>query len=391
MSVSHAAEEEILAGPEPGIETAATPEEGVPRWGKITTPLIVTIGLLVTITLAWWAFGDPKWGLIGGNQAKLNAVLFWTILATLWTGFCFGRWPFNKLPQPLSGIVQCVVDVAIAVAMVAVFTRVVGSWDPTFGSSAGGGSGYSAAAFIVLIAFIAYGVTAANVDGYPYEGQEQPQSGVGQWLFGTVLTLVGVVWLIYPNFSPALAKTAPLKLPFVTGWIYSGVVVLIFAAMLWENLPWARVPNRHLRYLTAMLVVLGGGFIVYLATRGIASILVPAHIKATPGFSLDSEAANVGVCLNLWALIIGLVWPARSENASPLASRLTRTVVTLVLGVGSYVLFMRWAATTIFHFPAVSGHYGGAPLTLMDVGVLLVLWYAGSFGLYGALKAAPEH
>ena len=51
-----------------------------------------------------------------------------------------------------------------------------------------------------------------------------------------------------------------------------------------------------------------------------------------------------------------------------------------LLAIGTYMLFMRFFATTVLHFPATSGRYGGNPLLWVDWAIIIVLWYAVAFG-----------
>jgi hypothetical protein len=135
------------------------------------------------------------------------------------------------------------VNVALAFTCVWLFTFVVGSWDPTFSHSAAAGAGYTASAFIVLIGFYGFAFAAASWTGYPFENETAPTSSLAQWFMAAFITVVGVVVLVYPNFNLHLVGNAPLKLVDALGW-YSSIVVVIVAAQLWENWPWAGVGNR---------------------------------------------------------------------------------------------------------------------------------------------------
>jgi len=43
-------------------------------------------------------------------------------------------------------------------------------------------------------------------------------------------------------------------------------------------------------------------------------------------------------------------------------------------------VFMRFFATSVLHFPAESGKYGGDPLAFIDWMILILLWHAVAFG-----------
>jgi amino acid transporter, AAT family len=217
---------------------------------------------------------------------------------------------------------------------------------------------------------------------------------VASFFLAAFLTTAGVVVLVYPNFSAALAKDAPLALPAATGWIYSSIVVVILAAMLWQNWPWAMLSNRHLRALGAAAVTLGGGVLVAWIFRGIVGALTPTHIEHLPTFSRDLEAAQLGVCFSLWGLTWGLVWGARPTRFSTTVNRLASTAIVTVLSVATYWVFVNFAAVDIYHFPAVAdGNYGGSPLLFIDWVIMALLWYAVAFGGYGSTRrevSVPE-
>jgi hypothetical protein len=360
--------------------------EQVARFGALT-PAVVVAGIWGVALVTWWLLGDPKWSPIHTSQAAIGADLFWTILAAIVTGFTFAHWPFNTIGQPVAGFLQVAVNLALAFLFVWLFTSVIGSWDPTFSRSAPGGAGYTATAFVVLIGFYAYAFAAASLGGYPFEREPGPSASLAQFFLAAFLTMVGVVWLIYPNFNAHLAATAPVALPHALGWVYSSIVVVILAAMLWENWPWAGIGNRHVRALAAFVTTLGGGFLLYLVLRVAVKALVPADITALPTFSADSEVAQLGVCFSLWGLTWGLVagaWPKRYRTV---ANRVVRTLVVTVLAVATYVIFMRFLGTRVLHYPALKGHYGGNPLGWIDWVILVLLWYTGAFGSSYSTKA----
>ena len=359
----------------PTVEVAAP----APRWGA-ATPVVITAGIWIVSLLSWWLLADPDWSPFGASQAAIGALLFWSILAFIFTGFTFGNWPFSKLSQPLAGAAQVAFNVALAFFAVWLFTFVLGSWDPTFSHSAEGGAGFTAAAFVVLIGFYAYALVAASWGGYPFEKLAQPTAGVSQFFLAAFITLVGTVVLIYPNFSAALAADAPVSLPTATGWVYSSIVVLLLAAMLWENWPWSMIQNRHLRALGAVVASMGGGYGLFLVFRAIVEAVVPASIENMDTFALDLEAAQLGVCFSLWSLTWGLVWGAPPNSLGAVGNRLVRTAIVAVLAVGTYVIFMNVLATKVLHFAAIKDDYGGSPLVWMDWVILVLLWYAVAFG-----------
>jgi AAT family amino acid transporter len=330
---------------------------------------------------------DPKWSPIGASLPAVDALLFWTILGFIFTGFTFANWPFSKISQPLAGVLHIGVDVAIGFVAVWLFSFVLGSWDPTFSHSAPGGTGFTATAFVVLIGFYAYALAAATWSGYPFEEVPAPLASVAQFFLGAFITVIGVVVLVYPNFNTALAKNAPLALAPATGWVYSSIVIVIVAAMIWQNWPWTSVENRHLRAAVALVVTLGGGAGLYFLFRLVVQAVTPASIKVLPTFSVALQTAELGVCFSLWALVIGLVFGPSQLKLGTAATRVARTAILAGAAIATYVIFMGFFATKVLHFAPLSGDYGGDPLTWIDWTILIVLWYAVAFGKYGSTRA----
>jgi AAT family amino acid transporter len=377
--------EGIQVEPDVGPTVEVTAAE--PRWGP-ATPVVITAGIWIVSLLSWWLLADPHWSLPGASQAAVGSLLFWTILAFIFTGFTFGNWPFSKLSQPLAGVAQVAFDVALGFFAVWLFTFVLGSWDPTFSHAAKGGAGFTAAAFVVLIGFYAYSLVAASWGGYPFEALAQPAAGVAQFFLAAFITLLGTIVLIYPNFSAALAKDAPISLATATGWVYCSIVVLLLAAMLWENWPWSMIQDRHLRALGAVVASMGGGYGLFVLFKAIVKAVVPASVKGMPTFALDLEAAQIGVCFSLWSLTWGLVWGAPPTKLGTTLNRVVRTAIVTILSVGTYVIFMRIVATKVLHFAAIDGNYGGSPLVWMDWVILVLLWYAVAFGGFLSTRRA---
>jgi AAT family amino acid transporter len=356
----------------------AVRNERIPRFGP-ATPYVVVPAIFAVSVGTWWALADQRWSLTGTTAPVVNCLLLWTILGFLFTGFTFGSWPFSLLKQPLAGIAQVAVNLLIGVGATLFFTRVVGSWDPTFSASAPAGAGYTATAFIVLVGFYAFALASTSWGGYPFESVPGPLASVAQFFLGAFLTVIGVLVLVYPNFNAQLAANAPIALPDALGWTYSSIVVVIVAAMQWQNQPWAFLRNRHARAAGAVVVTLGGGYLLMQVLEVVVGVVVPSAVQDLPTFSVAVETAQLGVCVSLWSLVLGLV-VAPVDAGTRVASRAARTAVVAVLAVVTYVFFMRFLATSLLHFPAIEGNYGGDPLAFVDWTILLVLWHAVAFG-----------
>lgn len=311
----------------PDSQPAST---NVPRFGA-ATPVVMTLAVIAFSVLSWWLLADPQWSPFGASQPFVDAVLFWTILAFIFTGLTFDNWPFSKLSQPLSGLTQIAADVALGFAATWLFTYVGGSWDPTFSHEAAGGAGFTATALVVLVGFFAYVFAASSWEGYPFEQVPKPLAGTAQWFMAAFIMLVGVVVLIYPNFNAALKVAPPLSLPVATGWVYNSTLVVIVASNLWQNWPWAAIKNRHVRAAAALLGTLGGGLGVYFLFRPIVDALTPGDVKALPGFSTATETAELGVCVVMWALVTGLLFGPSKLKVRAATARVVRTMVVLIL------------------------------------------------------------
>lgn len=378
-----------------GGAMADVPSERVPALGSFT-PVATFVGLVVLATVTWWALGDPKWSLskasnpadTATNLAIVASLLFWVIFGHIFTGFTFANWPFDKLSQPLPGFVHVAADLFIGVCGVLLFTRVVGTWDPTFSAEAAGGVGYTAAAFIVLIGFYAYALIVANLTGYPFDVAPSPTSSFGTWLFGAFLTMIGTVVLIYPNFNTHLAAHAPVALPTVIGWIYSSIVIVILTAMVWGNWPWSAITGRHARALVALVATLVAGYVLMLVLEKILLLIVPDYAMHAKKFALASETAQCGVCIAFCYLFWGLI--IAPEPPTTLVGRVVRPLLLAGAGILVYVGFMRGFAVTVLHFPAVEGIYGGNPLLWVDWLILLMLWHAVAFGGYFSTRSAKS-
>lgn len=362
---------------------AADGADEAPRFGP-ATPVVVTLGLWSVAILSWWLIADPEWSIFKPTVPETYALLFWTILGFIVTGFTFSSYGFDRLKQPLAGVVHVLANIAFGLIGVGLFSYVLGDWDPTFAHDSPGQSGLLATAFVVLIAFYAYALVAASWGGYPFETLAHPRSGFGQFYQSAFLTLIGVVWLVYPNFSAALAPSAPVALPTALGWVYSSIVIVIMGAMVLENWPWSLVPSQGLRTVTALVVTLAGGYGLYWVFRMVARLLVPDDVRALATFSEASEAAEIGVCFSLWAITWGLVFGAVPTKGSHAVNRVLRAGIVTGLALVTYVFFMHGFATNLLHMPASRGSYGGDPLIWINWVILIVLWYAVAFGSFGS-------
>jgi hypothetical protein len=147
------------------------------------------------------------------------------------------------------------------------------------------------------------------------------------------------------------------------------------------------VYSPHLRALVALITTLGGGYVLMLVFKQVIDVIVPEHISSTPTFSASIETAQLGVCFSLWSLVFGLIVQP-STARSVVAGRVARTIVVARLAVVTYVVFTRFVATSVLHFPELSGRYGGDPLAFINWTILIALWHAFAFGGHLTTRAA---
>ncbi len=87
-------------------------------------------GILVLAVAGWWLLGDPRWDVLGVAGPVFSAVVLWTLLSTVVTGFAFAGGPFTRMAQPLGGLLTVALNLTVGVAVTLLLTQVVGSWDP---------------------------------------------------------------------------------------------------------------------------------------------------------------------------------------------------------------------------------------------------------------------
>lgn len=168
------------------------------------------------------------------------------------------------------------------------------------------------------------------------------------------------------------------------------LVIVIVAAMQWGNWPWSALANKHLRALTAAITTLGGGYLLLLAFKVLLHGIVPVAITSGGGFPYMLEAAELGVCLSLCSLIVGLVFPP-SQTGSVVISRILRTGIVTVAAIATYVIFIHFFATNVLYFPAITGSYGGNFLLRVGWTILLLLWHSVAFGGHLATRRGNRH
>jgi AAT family amino acid transporter len=67
-------------------------------------------------------------------------------------------------------------------------------------------------------------------------------------------------------------------------------------------------------------------------------------------------------------------------------NRVVRFIITWGLGIGAFVVYMKWFAVEILNEAAIVPGFGGDPLTWVDLLNLILLIYVVYFGCYGLIK-----
>jgi len=338
----------------------------------------------------WLLFVDPKVGVWKFYPQPFGAYLFWAILVIVFIGFNLGMHGFSKMKQPGAGILATVVTLALGFAIPMLLIFGWGALDPAF--SAKNFAGHGAAGLIVLIGFYGFGVVANSMDGWPWTdaGMKQPMVGFAQIFVGFFLTVVGYLLLVYPAMA---SWTGPdkviMSLPTAIGWFYSVITVWLTTVLATDLWPYSSFKTRAGRALAAFFGnIILGTVLYYVLLALLKNVLIPADALAKIGPAINLWPAQLGV----WIVNILLVWALCCGNAptslSPAMNRIARFVITWALGIGAFVIYMKWFAMDVLHEAAIVPGFGGDPLTWVDLLNLILLIYVVYFGSYGLRKKA---
>jgi AAT family amino acid transporter len=366
-----------------------------PRFGPWGTPLIVTAGIIVVSLVSYWVLADQRWSWFIVYPQPVGAFLFWSILVTVITGVTFQNRGFDKLRQPLAGIFQTVVIVGVAVAIPNILVVGFGRLDPAFTHD--GGAGWAAAAFIVLVGFFVFPLLAGNWGGWPWTSLDlTPRaSSWAQTFMGFTFTTIGYLLIAYPAFAAWGGAAHPQHTIFglstALGWFYSCLLVQVLSLQIWDNRPWGALRLGWAVAACSTLGILALGTAWYFLVRGpILNLLVPSQMRLLSSWSRDTETAQFGVGVVVWAILWGTVfggWPVR---LSAQRNRMVRTLIVFLLGCATYVGYNRLWGTGVVHDTPLRGTYGGDPLTFLDWVILVNLIYVIVFGAYGSTRPAGQ-
>jgi hypothetical protein len=359
-----------------------------PRLGALARPVAAIVGVWGVSLVLWWLLIDPKWGIFDNAYPQpTGAYLFWVIGVFIIAAFNFGAWPFARFRQPLAGIAQVVTHVVLGCAAAAFIVQVLGRWDAVFSSGAAGKAGYLGCALIVLPGFYCWTIVTAHWGNWPYADLNQPRQGLGAFLIGSFMTMVLFFLLIHPELAGG-HSAGPFRIGTTVGWLYSVIVIALLFAMIWRNWPWSSIGNPA-GVLLSVPLCFGLGTGLYLGLRELLQAITPDAVLDSASFNLGFEVANLGVCIAFWALVWGLILPS-PPGGPGLVKAVVRTVLVGGLGLATYLVYVRWFATQVLHEPAYNGNDGGFALLWMNWVIMILLWYAVSFGAAGLRRPTPE-
>lgn len=373
-------------------ERGDSPEPSTPTWPWWAFGLANVAVSIVLAVLSWWLIVDPQWSAFGLYPQPFTALLFWTILATVWVGFTFGWTGPDALAQPLRGLVGILITLVISVTITLVLAYGWGAIDPSFAADREGGAGYTTGNLFVLFGFYFFVCAAINADHWPWSGRaSRAMTGVGALTLVLIPTAALYAVLALPNLALwGHPDGAIMSLPTLIGWFYSVVVSAIVTGLLAENLPWALVrgPGR-----TAVVAVLGNfvlGTVIYFVVLPIAKVLMGSDNVAALGPAVTMHAAELGVCWAFWMIAWANVFGNKPTGFARSVNITIRVVVTFVLGAATYLAYYFVLAPHVLHEPAAAGSLSGDALGFVDWAVLWMLWYVLFLGSYGLPKPRAD-
>lgn len=368
--------------------SATTAPEGtltaraLPWWG-FGLANVAVIGVLSVAT--WWLLIDPTWSPVRSYPQPYTAMLFWTIVCTVWISFTFGWTGPAGLRQPVRGLVAVVLAAALGIGTVLLLAYGYGRVDPSFAADRAEGAGFTTGNLFVLFAFFSYVISAVNWGQWPWAGRiAQPFAGAAELLSLVVPTLVLYAVFVLPNLAVwAVPGSAVFSVPTLIGWFYSVIVSVVVTGVLIENWPWrlAGSPGRVVLVSTLGNVVVGT--VIYSVNLGVARLLMGSANAAALGPAVTVHAAELGVCWVAWMVLWANVFGNQPVRFGAGANYALRLVVTYVLGLITYPVYYFWLAGGVLHEPAVTGAMHGDALGFLNLIVLWTLWYVLFFGSWG--------
>ena len=96
------------------------------RWGQPATGIFSFVVFFLIAWLTWFIFSDPR-GPVASFPYPFVMYLAMMILVGLWQHMFLGDWPFQDIPQPVRGIIETLVNLALVWFVIhIVFYRILG-------------------------------------------------------------------------------------------------------------------------------------------------------------------------------------------------------------------------------------------------------------------------
>ncbi len=341
-----------------------------PRWGQPLTGIISFFVFLGVALVTWFLLSDPR-GPVQWFPYPFVMYLAMMILVGLFQHMLLGDWPFQNLPQPVKGIIQTLVNIALVWFIIdVIFYRVLGTglnFLSYYGLDAIGEKGlYAQVAIVgfVLIGFYTFPVSTIFFGKWPIQPSNipQPAGGVAEIAWGSILTLFFYVVLIVPFFGflfkgPVLNASwwtsigGTPHVHWVFGWWEWAIIILFMTANVWRMKPWSliKLPQPWKGFVSVVISFVAA-YIIALICKKIVFLWVPQETFAL----LESTKGAAEVQRFLWlhsaeiagfTLIPFLIWHHYFDDISPMADPdswnafFFRTVGVLVLTAISYWIF----------------------------------------------------
>jgi AAT family amino acid transporter len=271
-------------------EAATT--RSLPVWGFGLANLAVVAVLSI---VSWWLLVDPQWSAFGLYPQPYTAILFWTILATVWVAFTFGWLGPASWPQPWRGLFAIVLTLVNGIGIMLLLAYGWGAVDPSFSASREGGAGFTTGNLFVLFGFFFYVLSAVSHANWPWSAAtHQPWTGLGQLTLVFLPTLIAYLVLALPNVASwAQPDAALLSLPVVIGWFYSLVVATVVTGLLAENRPWSLAKRPGAVAAAALVGNAALGTLLFLILVPVAQVLMGSANVAALGAAVPSHAAEL--------------------------------------------------------------------------------------------------
>ncbi|MBW1635377.1 MAG: hypothetical protein JRJ68_03780 [Deltaproteobacteria bacterium] len=341
-----------------------------PRWGQPLTGIISFLSFFGIAWVTWFILSDPR-GPIGWFPYPFVMYLAMMILVGIWQHMFMADWPFQKVSQPLRGVIMTIVNVILVWFVIdVIFYRILGlgfNFLSYYGLDALGKPGKLAQVAVVgfvLIGFYTYPVSTIFFGKWPVQPSnlKQPEAGFAEFGWGSLITLFAYTILIVPFFGlvfkgPALSPPwwtsigGTPHIHWVFGWWEWAIIILFMTANVWRMKPWSAMSiGQPWKGLISVIVSFAGAYALMLACKAIIPMWVPAetfhHLEEAKGlaevqrFFWIHSAEIAG-----FTLIPFLIWHhyfddlAFGLNVDGWMAFIFRTIGVLVLAAGSYWVF----------------------------------------------------